>query len=170
MAWEAWKCYPDVTMAFTHMALNPYIELDTDSQYFRLLGRYTVVLYNKASELDNVDVARMELFCHGNKSMEKIPPTKVPFCSIRSVQHIKLVFGAPVTCQIRKGLLQRVGVGVGTTKFDHGLLWTTLPIASKAYAELIKCGCKSKNGCGARCGCRKANWMCTELCFCKCIK
>ena len=46
---------------------------------------------------------------------------KVPFCSIRSMQHIKLVFGAPVNCQIRKGLLQRVGVGVGTTKFDHGL-------------------------------------------------
>ena len=33
LAWEAWKCYPDVTTAFTHMALTPYIELDTDSQY-----------------------------------------------------------------------------------------------------------------------------------------
>ena len=76
LAWEAWKCYPDVTTAFTHMALTPYIELDTDSQYFRLLGHYTVVLYDKTSELDNVDSARMELFCHGNKSMEKIPPTK----------------------------------------------------------------------------------------------
>ena len=102
-----------MTMAFTHMALNPYIELNTDSQYFRLLGRYTVVLYNKASELDNVDVARMELFCHGNKSMEKIPPTKVPFCSIRSVQHIKLVFGAPVNCQIRKAFSRGLGLELG---------------------------------------------------------
>ena len=46
-------------------------------------------------------------------------------------------------------------------------VWTTIPIARKACAELIKYGCKSKNGCGARCGCRKANWMCTELCSCK---
>ena len=49
-------------------------------------------------------------------------------------------------------------------------VWTTLPIASKACAELIKCGCKSKNGCGARCGCKKANWSCTELCGCNCMK
>lgn len=64
MAWEAWKCYPDVTRAFTHMALNPYTNLHTDSQYFHLLERFTVVLYNKSSALDNVNE---ELFCHGNK-------------------------------------------------------------------------------------------------------
>ena len=27
-------------------------------------------------ELENIDEARMELFCHGNRTMEKIPPTK----------------------------------------------------------------------------------------------
>ena len=62
-----------MTSAFTQIALNPYLELDID---LRLLERYAVVLYDKTSELDSVDVARMELFCHGNKSMEKIPPTQ----------------------------------------------------------------------------------------------
>lgn len=84
LAWEAWKCYPDVTRAFIHMALNTYTHLDTDSQYFQLLERFTVVLYNKTSVLDNIDEARMELFCHGNKTMEKIPPTKAAL-----LQHAK---------------------------------------------------------------------------------
>ena len=76
LAWETWKCYPDVTEAFTHMALNPYIQLDNVSQYFQMLERFTIVLYNKTSELEDVDEPRMELFCHGNRTMEKIPPTK----------------------------------------------------------------------------------------------
>ena len=89
LAWQAWKCYPDVTTAFTHMARN-----HTDSQYFRLLGRYTVVLYDKTSELDNVDTARMELFCHGKDGVilpwqQVNGDTRCPFaafeaCSISS--------------------------------------------------------------------------------------
>ena len=40
--------------------------------------------------------------------------------------------------------------------------------AQQACLELVKCSynCKSSNGCGTRCGCKKANWTCTE--FCKC--
>ena len=30
-------------------------------------------------------------------------------------------------------------------------VWNTLPTASKACSELVKCGCKSKNGCSGRC-------------------
>ena len=48
-----------------------------------------MVLYDKTSELDNVDIATMELFWYGNISMEKITPmyTMRPFsafevCSI----------------------------------------------------------------------------------------
>ena len=58
------------------MALNPYVQLNNSSIYFQILERFTILLYNKTSGLENVDEARMELFCHGNKTMEKIPPTK----------------------------------------------------------------------------------------------
>ena len=34
------------------------------SQYFHLLKCYTFVLYDKTSELDNVDIARIGLLCH----------------------------------------------------------------------------------------------------------
>ena len=48
--------------------------------------------------------------------------------------------------------------------------WTTLPEASKACEELIKCGCKKS--CSQRCSCVKANLKCTELCFCsgQCVR
>jgi len=49
-------------------------------------------------------------------------------------------------------------------------VWTTLPMSSKACSELVKCGCKSAKGCGARCSCKKAHWKCTELCSCYCDK
>lgn len=42
--------------------------------------------------------------------------------------------------------------------------WTTLPEASIACSQLLKCGCKM--GCAGRCKCVKANLSCTELCYC----
>ena len=42
--------------------------------------------------------------------------------------------------------------------------WTTLPEASKACKELVRCGCKKQ--CVGRCGCKKADFTCTELCRC----
>ena len=102
-----------------------------------------------------------KLFCHGNKTMEKFHQPKQLFYSIQNMQRIKLVSG-PLTKQDRPS-----PEGWGWSWDDEILswtpsllyrLWTTLTIASKACAELMKCDCKSKSGCGARCGCKKANW------------
>ena len=76
IAWEAWDYYTEVTRAFTYIALNPYTKLDTDSQYFHRLERFTVILNNKTSNLACVNEARMELFCQRNRPVESIPPTK----------------------------------------------------------------------------------------------
>ncbi|KMQ81601.1 hypothetical protein RF55_25812, partial [Lasius niger] len=58
------------------MALHPFTELGIDSENFKLLERFTVILYDKNCEFDNVNEARKELFCQKTKSMEKLPPTK----------------------------------------------------------------------------------------------
>ena len=40
-------------------------------------------------------------------------------------------------------------------------VWTKLPIAAQVCSELIKCGCKSKNGCGgSRCACKNKMFSC----------
>ena len=75
-AWEAWKCYHDVTSAFTSMALHPFTEVDANAQHFQLLERFTIVLYDKTSDLQHVNDARKELFCQKGKTMERLPPTQ----------------------------------------------------------------------------------------------
>ena len=68
-----------MTPAFTFMALHPFTEVDADAQHFQLLEHFTVVLYDKTSDLQDVDEARKELFCQKGKPMERLPLTKT-FC------------------------------------------------------------------------------------------
>ena len=82
--------------------------------------------------------------------MEKIPPTKAAL-----LQHSKRAAyqaGVWTTSELTKqDMPSSEGWG---GRWDNKILswtpvWTTLPHASKACTELIKCGCKSKNGCSA---------------------
>ena len=73
-AWEAWNCFSDVSTAFNTIASKPLTHLEI-APIFSLLQRFTVLLYTKSSNVELVDEARMELFCHDNKTMENIPPT-----------------------------------------------------------------------------------------------
>jgi len=57
-----------------------------------MLEHFVIVLYNNTNELENVDEARMELFCHGNRIMENIPPKQLKY-STQNMQHIKLISG-----------------------------------------------------------------------------
>ena len=57
-AWDAWKSFPDVTEAFKFLQDHPYYQLDKDDSIFKPLERFTVVLYDKASNVINVNEAR----------------------------------------------------------------------------------------------------------------
>ena len=60
-AWKAWKSFPDVTEAFKFLENRPYFQLDTDDSIFKLLEGFTIVLYNKSSNVLNVNEARKEI-------------------------------------------------------------------------------------------------------------
>ena len=169
-AWEAWKCFPEVSTAFTTIALDPFTHLDLASPIFTLLQRYTVVIYSKNSNVEFVDEARMESFCHGNKTMENIPPTAD--CLLQHAR--RAAYQASVWTTSEHPLQGRPtpeSWGWTWNECDKkwAPVWITQPIANKACLELVKCGCQSKKGCGARCSCKKANWSCTELCKCNCL-
>jgi hypothetical protein len=170
-AWEAWKCYPDVTSAFTFLALNPYHEVDADDQHFQQLERLTVVLYDKASDLEHVDEARKELYCQKERTMDTIPPTQDAL-----LQHSKRsIYQAGIwSTSDQSEQHAPTPEGWGWTLDEDSQswvpVWSTIPVASKACSELVKCGCTSLNGCGARCACKKALWKCTLLCSCNCEK
>ena len=169
-AWEAWNCYPDVTQAFTYIALHPYSRINVDTSHFQLLERFTVILYEKTSELQHVDEARKEQFCQKGKTMERLPPTQDAL-----LQHTKrAVYQAGIWCTSElseQHIPTPEDWGWSLDEEKNWIpVWNTLPIAAKACSELVKCSCRSQNGCGSRCACKKAGWRCTELCNCHCSK
>ena len=68
-AWHTLNAYPDVNSAFLHMVENPYNEVSLTSQFFPLLERFTILLYDKSGILNSINEARLDLFCKKNKSL-----------------------------------------------------------------------------------------------------
>ena len=129
------------------------------------LEKFTVHMYDRTLDCTKVDEARKVLFSQKGRSLDCIPPT-----SATLVQHIKraafqagycwgqCLFTSPIFPD-----LERWGWKKGTQGVWEPL-WSTLPEASKACQELIKCGCKSR--CKGGCSCVKAGLKCTSLCKC----
>ena len=76
-AWHAWELYPGITPTFEFLANNPFHQLSVDSDHFKRIERFTVILFNNLSPLESINKARMELFCKNNREMNKLPPTQV---------------------------------------------------------------------------------------------
>lgn len=170
-AWEAWKSYPDVTQAFLGIARFPHTPLTTESRYFELMERYTIVLYDKTSGLKSINEARRELFCQRSKTMETIPPTQEALLQhCKRVAYQAWIWTTSTSSQQQIPSPEGNGWTIDVETNSWLPVWTTLEVASKACSELVKCSCRSVKGCGARCSCRKANWKCTELCKCSCEK
>ena len=159
-----------ISTAFTAIALNPFTHLDISSPIFDLLQRFTVLLYSKSSNVELLDEARMELFCRDNKAMENIPPTADALLHhARRAAYQARVWATSEKAQQRRPTPESWGWTWDENNKKWEPVWMTQGIASKACQELVKCGCKSEKGRGARCSCKKANWSCTELCKCNCM-
>ena len=72
-AWKTWDVFPDVTDAFSLLALAPSSILDST---FQVLEKYVVLLYDKTCQLTKVNEARQHLFARRSRALENIPPTQ----------------------------------------------------------------------------------------------
>ena len=91
------------------MASNPHVPLNIESEEFKLLECFCVIIYDKTSNLEYVNEARRELFCQKNRTMETIPPTQDAFLQHCRRAAYRLAFGAQVTelirsCQVQKDM------------------------------------------------------------------
>ena len=71
-AWETWMAYEEATETFLALTNAPQ-ELDDES--FAVLARYTILLYDRTSNMDRIDEARQYMFTKRGRSMDTIPPT-----------------------------------------------------------------------------------------------
>ena len=74
--WLAWQAFEEVTETCVYLAGHPFQLLDAEDGNFLKIERMTVILYDKTSPLSSVNETRRELFCHKNRAMDKLPPTK----------------------------------------------------------------------------------------------
>ena len=71
-AWDNWTMYQDVPTAFLLLSHSPD---SVDDEIMQLIERFVVLLYQRTSELDDVNAARKDLFTQG-RAIDAIPPTK----------------------------------------------------------------------------------------------
>ena len=58
--------------------------LDISSEHLQMLERFAVILYDKWSSSCSINETRKQLFCHENRAMDRLPPTKDAL-----LQHVK---------------------------------------------------------------------------------
>lgn len=118
-------------------------------------------------QVEEIDVARKQLFAQGSRTIDRVPPTKAAL-----QQHIKRATyqAGHVWSQCLATVPELPSPGEWGWKQDgehwtpH---WTDLPEASKHCTELIHCRCNPEKGCTRRCKCKASNLPCTELCKCQ---
>ena len=124
-----------------------------------------ILLYDRTSSLEDINQAKKHLFAQKGRSIENIPPTKAAL-----VQHIKravyqagycwaqaMTSSPDLPCPSEWGWKRKEPCSWEAN-------WTSLPEATVACRELLRCGCKK--GCKKNCKCSKAALQCTALCQC----
>ncbi|KAG0730168.1 hypothetical protein GWK47_028830 [Chionoecetes opilio] len=118
--WEAWNAYVEVTEAFNNLMNHPYMTVTVNCKEFQLLERFTVIIYNKKSNLDSVNEARRELFLPEKQDNGRtFPQRKKPFCSTHCAQSTKLESGQPVIIVSRS--LQPQGLWMDSRECNEDL-------------------------------------------------
>ena len=80
-AWDTWKSYVEVTRTFLALSAGPDEGTNED---VAVLERFTILLYDRTSDLVCIDEARKHLFTKKGRAMDAIPPTRAAL-----VQHIQ---------------------------------------------------------------------------------
>ena len=162
IAWSIWCSKNHLKPVVNMLSKAPsHVSLE----YMNEIERFVVLLYQRTSSLRKVLAAKKSMLASVNRKIENIPQTTGAL-----VQHVKrAVYQAGhIWDQYMQGDLTLPSPSAwGWERTDNSpwiACWTTLPEASKACQELLRCGCKK--ACSKRCRCVKTNLKYTQLCFC----
>ena len=130
--------FPEVTDAFEELFRMPS---DVSEESMSLLEHFVVLMYDRTSDIMEVNDAGKQLFAHKSMALDNIPPTQAAL-----QQHIKRA-SLQANCWNQTLVLNPELPSPSDwswTKEASGWqpLWTTLPEASKSCHELIHCNCK----------------------------
>ncbi|KAK3737069.1 hypothetical protein QZH41_013876, partial [Actinostola sp. cb2023] len=81
-AWDVWSVFPELTSTLLTLTSSPEAIDDT---CLAVIERFIILLYDRTSNLTEVNMARQYLFSKKSRNLENIPPTKEALL----LQHIK---------------------------------------------------------------------------------
>ena len=154
-------CWEKVTAAFKELCQQPS---DISETCLELYERFVVLLYDRTSSCDRVDIAHKKIYSRKH-SIESIPSTQGALiqhihCATYQAGYIwnQTLIPQPVLPSPDSWGWLPDGVGCKP-------LWMTLPDAFSNCEEFKKCGCKT--GCTTQWGtCVRDGLKCTVLCAC----
>ncbi len=76
-AWQTWNAFGEAGEAFTSLSQHPFSAWTVESAEFKVLERFTVLMYDSQSVVSHVNEVRKILFCQRNREIEHLPPTQV---------------------------------------------------------------------------------------------
>ena len=134
------------------------------SETFQHLEKFVCALYGQDG-ISHVNEARYRLFKLGNFSDENLPPNKdCLYHHIRRVNYQTLIWKKSFDAVINAPDPAEHGWVINNDEIE--LKWMSIDAAPEELLQFVNCGCKT--GCESnRCGCKRANLHCTELCKCE---
>ena len=166
MCWKTWLAYSDATEAFLYIAQNPFAKLSENHNIFKLLEKFTVLLYNSKAKEDSVNECRQMLFAKKTRSTDKIPPTKNAL--FHHMERAQYQCGIWSTATDAQPSIPSPGEFSWEKSKDGSWTptWMSVEPVSKACSQLIRCNCKDRC---TKCVCKKKDFKCTLMCKCKCL-
>ena len=158
--WAAWDTYPELTSVLIRLTES---SSDPEENDLLVMERFICLVYDKNTELSEVNHLRQHLFASKMRQVGHIPPTKAAL----KYHLMRCILQARIWFQMnRKNVenLDPASYGWIRNQLNQWKpLWTDLPPIGQSRV-FVKCGCKDCSN--ARCGCRKENLPCYIGCGC----
>ena len=156
--WAAWGLHPELTPVLANLTETLSNPCDND---FQVLERFVCLLYDKNTELSEVNPARQQLFSK-IRQVENIPPTQ----NALKYHMMRSLLQARIWSQMDCKEIQMLDPAQYGWKMEEiwKPYWTDLPPIGQSR-KFQKCSCKDCHV--GRCGCRKENLSCYPGCKCE---
>ena len=141
-AWETWKAYPQLTITLMKIMFNPSTLDDKDIE---AMERFVIILYDRTSEEQDINKARMALFCHKGQTIKLYSTIESSLDSAHQEMYIteyNMLGSDFVLAHQELPCPSQWGCSQDTTWLPK---WTG---ASNSCTELLRCTCKN---CGQKC-------------------
>ena len=138
-AWSAWESMPEMTDTFLELSDNPD-SFTIESIHMQRLERFHVIMYSKSCSAATVNQARQQLFSHGLRSLEAIPPSQAALLEHlkRSILQACFIWMHAATCHHVIPNFSACGWELDERSQQWVPFCSTLADASKACALLLQ--------------------------------